>query len=112
MATTKIIVLGQAKCEKEGTPTGGNHTARTVARLRRGWIGVYVTTSFFAETVQREVIEDKYPIMLINGLQLAEEARRLAYEAGFADFKMYLRDLDRRYEGMVAKRQPDEVLWL
>src|SRR5262249_51403356 len=41
---TKLVVLGQAKCEKFGSPTGGNHIARTVARLKRGWIGVYVTT--------------------------------------------------------------------
>ncbi|MDB5210251.1 MAG: hypothetical protein JWQ30_1078, partial [Sediminibacterium sp.] len=60
----KLIVLGQAKCESPNTPTGGNHIARTVARLKRGWMGVYVTTSFFSEAVQREIIEDEYPIML------------------------------------------------
>lgn len=47
-ASTKVVVLGQAKCEKLDAPTGGVHIARTVARLRRGWIGAYVTTSYFS----------------------------------------------------------------
>ena len=38
-STAKLVVLGQAKCEKLQSATGGNHIARTVARLRRGWIG-------------------------------------------------------------------------
>lgn len=112
LALTKIIVLGQAKCESLDSATGGNHIARTVARLRRGWIGVYVTTSYFSEAVQREIIEDKYPIMLINGLQLAQEARMLAFEGGFSNLLDYLLDLEGRYVGMVAKRQPEEVLWV
>lgn len=55
---TKLVVLGQAKCERIDAPTGGNHLARTVARLRRGWLGAYVTTSFFSPAVQKEVYED------------------------------------------------------
>jgi hypothetical protein len=51
-ATTKLVVLGQAKCEGLGTATSGRDIARTVARLRRGWIGVYVTTSYFSRRAQ------------------------------------------------------------
>ena len=36
----KVIVLGQAKCESPDVPTGGTHIARTVAKLKRGWLGV------------------------------------------------------------------------
>ncbi|HEY6220218.1 MAG TPA: hypothetical protein VIV65_09170, partial [Gemmatimonadaceae bacterium] len=36
--TVKLVVLGQAKCEKPKTATSGLDVARTVARLRRGWI--------------------------------------------------------------------------
>jgi len=46
---TKLVILGQAKCKTLNTATGGNDVARTVARLNRGWVGVYVTTSFFSE---------------------------------------------------------------
>ena len=35
-------------------PRAASHIARTAARLRRGWIGVYVTTSFFSRPVQAE----------------------------------------------------------
>lgn len=109
-ALAKIVVLGQAKCEKPTTATGGNHIARTVARLRRGWIGVYVTTSYFSEPVQREVIEDRYPVLLINGRMLADEVRKLAQEGGHASVGEFLCHLDGRYEGMIAHRNPEEAL--
>ena len=32
--SAKVIVLGQAKCESLNSPTGGNHIARTVAKLK------------------------------------------------------------------------------
>ena len=63
----KVIVIGQAKCEKIKTPTNGVHIARTVARLKRGWIGAYVTTSFFSDPVQEEILEDSYPLLLVDG---------------------------------------------
>jgi len=73
LSTVSIIVLGQAKCEQPGKPTNGGHIARTVARLRRGWIGSYVTTSFFSASVQREVNDDRYPLLLVPGGRLARE---------------------------------------
>jgi hypothetical protein len=106
----KIIVLGQAKCEKPKVATGGNHIARTVARLRRGWIGVYVTTSYFSEPVQREIIEDRYPILLINGRMLAYEVRKLVQEGGHSSVGNFLVHLDGRYKSMVANRHPEEAL--
>jgi hypothetical protein len=77
----ELIVLGQAKCESLNTPTGGNHIARTVARLKRGWIGAYVTTSYFSDAVQREVIEDKSPIILINGLRIVDEISKFLHDS-------------------------------
>lgn len=109
-SSTKLIVLGQAKCEKLDAPTGGNHIARTVARLKRGWIGVYVTTSYFSEAVQREVIEDKYPILLINGLTVCREVFSLMLEHGIEDVNQFLDMLDEQYESMVSLRQPEEIL--
>lgn len=107
----KLIVLGQAKCENPNTPTGGNHIARTVARLRRGWIGVYVTTSFFSEPVQREIIEDEYPIMLINGLKLAQTLLKILHDDGYSDLKKYLDEVDAKYEKLIQIRRPDELLF-
>lgn len=107
----KLIVLGQAKCESLNTPTGGNHIARTVARLRRGWLGVYVTTSFFSEAVQREIIEDEYPILLINGLKLAKTVIQILYDEGYKDVITYLSELEQKYEALVETRKPDELLF-
>ncbi len=107
----KLIILGQAKCEKLNTPTSGNHIARTVARLRRGWLGAYVTTSYFSEAVQREVLEDGYPIVLINGMRLAKEVLKIIHEQGYPDIKSFLLNVDAEYERQVLQRNPEEILF-
>jgi hypothetical protein len=108
---TKLVVLGQAKCEKLDAPTGGVHIARTVARLRRGWVGAYVTTSFFSEAVQREVHEDQYPVILLNGMTLAGEVVKMRLAGGFASDQAFLEHVDGSYEAQVSNRRPEEVLW-
>jgi hypothetical protein len=107
----KLIVLGQAKCEKPGNPTHGNHIARTVARLRRGWIGVYVTTSFFSAQTQREVIEDRYPIVLVCGRRLAEVVHTMLVERGLDDVIALLDEIDAGYAAPLAPRDPEELLF-
>jgi len=109
---TKIVVLGQAKCEIIDKPTGGNHIARTVARLKRGWIGVYVTTSYFSEPVQQEVIEDQYPIILINGSKLAEEVREMMLEKGISRLVDFLDYIDVEYEENLSAGRPEEIFFL
>lgn len=111
-AQTKLVVLGQAKCESPDRTTGGRDIARTVARLKRGWIGVYVTTGHFSEAVQREIIEDKYPIICINGLQVAKAVSSMAFEQGYPDIATYLADVDSNYDSSIQIRQPEEVLFL
>jgi len=107
----ELIVLGQAKCEAFNTPTGGNHIARTVARLKRGWIGVYVTTSYFSESVQREVIEDKYPIILIHGRRVAEEVSKIVYESElYSSLNDYLVSIDTDYPKRLKQRKAEEIL--
>ena len=91
-------------------PTSGTHIARTVARLRRGWIGAYVTTSFFSKPVQAEVIDDEYPIMLVGGRQVASTVDRLMFELGEHDVSSFLDKLDKQYEERVRFRQPSEIL--
>ena len=38
LAPLKLLFLVRQN-EKLNSPTGGNHIARTVAKLKRGWIG-------------------------------------------------------------------------
>lgn len=109
-ARTQLVVLGQAKCEKPSEPTSGTHIARTVARLRRGWIGAYVTTSYFSESVQREVAADDYPLLMINGMDLARELLSSASEEGFPTVEGLLDFIDARRESMIARRRPEEIL--
>lgn len=106
----KIIVLGQAKCENPNKPTSGVHISRTVARLKRGWIGAYVTTSFFSEPLQREIMEDQYPLLMINGLELAREVLILLERSGLANLADYLRQLDAEYLLRISARAPEEIL--
>ena len=109
----KLVVLGQAKCEKPSGGTNANDIARTVARLRRGWLGVYVTTSFFTPNAQREVIEDRYPIVLIGGLRVAGEVRAMLLERGadtIAALDELLREVDDSYAPAIAPRDPEELL--
>lgn len=106
----KLVVLGQAKCEKPTTATGGNHIARTVARLKRGWVGVYVTTGYFSEHVQREVIEDAYPLLLINGSQVAKAVISMVHSGGFSSTEEFLAQVANDYINRLRARKPEEIL--
>jgi len=112
-SATDLIVLGQAKCESPNSPTNGVHIARTVARLRRGWIGAYVTTSYFSANVQQEVIEDRYPIVLIHGKRLAQEVSEIVHNSDrYKTVSEFLEDLSTEYESRIKQRQPEELLFL
>lgn len=106
-----IIVLGQAKCENPRKATNGKDLARTVARLKRGWIGAYVTTGYFSKPSQAEIIEDEYPLVKINGLVLATETLKLSQENGHASVLEYLKQLEREYPAHIQERRPEEFLW-
>ncbi len=72
LSSAPTVVLGQAKCIAVGASIGGHALARVVARLQRGWIGVFVTTGTFSRAAQLELAQDKYPIVLVNGQRLAQ----------------------------------------
>jgi hypothetical protein len=73
-SSVSLVVLGEAKLrDPETGAADGRDLARVVARLRRGWIGSFVTTGAISEMAQREVLADGYPLTLINGKRLAQE---------------------------------------
>ena len=109
--SAKLIVLGQAKCESLDSPTGGNHIARTVAKLKRGWLGVYVTTSYFSDPAQIEILEDKYPLLLINGKKLAELVNEIVIKKGYKNVAEYLQKVNSEYEGLIQYRDPEDILF-
>ena len=105
-----VIVLGQAKCESPAKPTGSKDLARTVARLKRGWIGAYVTTSFFSEPSQNEMFEDQYPLLKLPGAVVAEEVIKLMESSGFKSVKDFLVDLDSQYPASISRQKPEDLL--
>lgn len=108
--STRIAVLGQAKCVKPDSTTPGLHLSRTVSRLRRGWIGAFVTTNTFSLSAQEEVIDDKYPLLLVDGMSLLTETRKLANENGCKKIKSYLDSIVQEYPRRIRDALPEEIL--
>jgi hypothetical protein len=105
-SSTRLVVLGQAKCKKPWPrATNGINAedlARVVARLRRGWIGAYVTTSFFTEVAQREMVADDYPIILIPGKRVALAVDVMRDTLGFPTVDKLLDWVDGAYQRMLS----------
>lgn len=111
-ASTPVVVLGQAKCIKPSSSVSPEQVARLVARLRRGWIGVYVTTGSFSKQAQVEIIDDQYPVVLISGRTLAAAVRRMAESDHGGDVDAVLQSTLDGYAAAVTHRRPEEVISL
>jgi hypothetical protein len=109
-ASTPLVVLGQAKCVLPTTGISPDEVARVVARLRRGWLGVFVTTGSFSRQAQVEVIDDQYPLVLIPGGLLAEQVRKMAHASYGGDVESLLLHVASDYQGAVTFRRPEEIL--
>ncbi|WP_020579907.1 restriction endonuclease [Actinopolymorpha alba] len=109
-STTPLVVLGQAKCIAPESSVSPDQVARVVARLRRGWLGVFVTTGTFSKQAQIEVIDDQYPLVLVPGRILVEQVLRLAAADYGADLDALLADVLEGYPAAVTHRRPEEVL--
>ncbi|MEV0196162.1 restriction endonuclease [Nonomuraea sp. NPDC050691] len=110
LAGTSLVVLGQAKCIKPDSLISAEQIARVVARLRRGWIGVYVTTGSYSEPAQVEMVEDQYPIVLINGMDLIRELRAIARDDHGGDLSACLDHIMASTATTVTNRRPEEIL--
>ncbi|OBB45457.1 restriction endonuclease [Mycobacterium sp. 852002-51961_SCH5331710] len=109
-AMTSLVVLGQAKCVLLSTSISAEQLARIVARLRRGWVGVYVTTGVFSRSAQIEMYDDQYPIVLIDGRTLADSVRRMAMDSHGGDLATLLTTTASDYESSISFRRPEEIL--
>nr|WP_241728629.1 restriction endonuclease [Nocardioides zeae] len=109
-ASTPVVVLGQAKCIQPTSSVSPEQVARVVARLRRGWIGVYVTTGSFSKQAQIEIIDDQYPVVLIAGKTLATTVRRMAQANYGGDLDALLSATIDGYAGAITHRRPEEVI--
>ena len=109
-ASTPVVVLGQAKCILPSSSVSPEQVARVVARLRRGWIGVYVTTGSFSRQAQVEIIDDQYPVVLISGGTLAATVRRMAQANHGGDLMALLQSTLDQYGAAITHRRPEEVI--
>ena len=112
LSSVNIIVLGQAKCIKPGSSVGPINLARTVARLQRGWIGSFVTTGVFSDSAQKEIFNDKYPLMLINGSSVADIVERSMHVEKILNVKDFLQKIDFIYSDKVINRRAEEIIYL
>ncbi|AMO59916.1 restriction endonuclease [Mycolicibacterium phlei] len=108
--STPVVVLGQAKCIQPTSSISPEQVARVVARLRRGWIGVYVTTGSFSRQAQVEIIDDQYPVVLISGGTLASTVRRMVQANYGGDINALLTSTVDEYKEAVTHRRPEEVI--
>lgn len=109
-ADTPLVVLGQAKCVVPRSSISPDQVARVVARLKRGWIGVYVTTGVFSKQAQVEVIDDRYPLVLVPAEKLVQVVIRLAEQSFAGDVEQLLETVEEEYATAVVNRRPDEVV--
>ena len=61
--------------------------------------------------VQREVIEDKYPIILVNGLRIVVEISKFLHDSDeFKSLDDFLNSMDVLYPTRLKQRQAEEIL--
>jgi hypothetical protein len=114
LSLTRAVVLGQAKCVAVETAVGGHALARVVARLQRGWIGVFVTTGVFSRAAQMELAEDKYPVVLVNGSRLAKVLFEVLTQERIALHELLDRETewyDRNFTQLSPGRILDDAFW-
>ena len=109
-STTSLVVLGQAKVlHPERGTVSGRDLARVTARLQRGWLGVFVTTGTFTKQAQVELDVDGYPIVLINGQQLAQVLQKEVASTGLALETLFEREAN-WYTSNLSSLPADNIL--
>ncbi len=105
LSQIRQVVLGQAKCYAKDNGISGEAVDRVVARLKRGWISAFVTTSYFTDATQKEILADNYPIMLINGKKIAEIVNKHIYKENIS-LDQYLAGLNKEQ----SYKLPEDIL--
>ena len=69
----------EAKCYSPGNTVGTKDMARLISRLKNRQFGVFVTTSSFNAQVYKEVREDRHPVVMLCGKDIADLLRARGY---------------------------------
>ncbi|HJW74928.1 MAG TPA: restriction endonuclease, partial [Thermoleophilia bacterium] len=81
----------EAKCTSGGL--GVKQVARLLSRIRYRQFGVIVTTSYVSEQAYREIKEDRHPVVVIAGRDIAEALIKLGYSSD-SDVHRLLEEVD------------------
>lgn len=107
----KLIVIGQAKCQS--STINSKDIARTIAKLKRNYVGAFVTNSIFSQQTQEEILEDQYPLIMINGNKIAELTNKYILDSSrdLNKLQEYLDNLDEQYESYKSNIRPDDIIY-
>lgn len=111
LAGIKMVVIGQAKCQNN--TISSKDIARTVAKLKRNYIGVFVTNSVFSSQTQEEILEDQYPLIMINGFKMAQSVNKYILDSSndLSLLEDYLNQIDEQYDGYKSNIRPDDIIY-
>jgi hypothetical protein len=68
----------EAKCKALNSGSGVKETSRLISRLRHRQFGIFVTTSYISEQAYKEICEDRHPVVVLSGRDIAS----LLFQAG------------------------------
>ena len=107
----KLIIIGQSKCQS--STINSKDIARTIAKLKRNYVGVFVTNSIFSQQTQEEILEDQYPLIMINGNKIAELTNKYILDSSrdLNKLQEYLDNLDEQYESYKSNIRPDDIIY-
>jgi hypothetical protein len=67
----QLSAIVEAKLWKENSDIGVKPMSRLISRIKHRDIGIFITTSCFNKQVQKELIDDNHPVILISGGDIA-----------------------------------------
>jgi len=107
----RMVVIGQAKCQSD--TINSKDIARTIAKLKRNYVGVFVTNSTFSRQTQEEILEDQYPLIMINGIKIAQLVNKyvLGSSKNLNVLETYLNTLDEQYDNCKSNIRPDDIIY-
>jgi hypothetical protein len=56
------------------------------------------------------MLEDQFPLLTVNGYELARETLILQEESGASSLIEFLDELDKSYSDMLHNRRPEDIL--
>jgi len=93
----------EAKCKYPESGSGIRETSRLISRLRHRQFGIFLTTSYVSEQAYKEILEDKHPVIIISGIDIAT----IMLDAGYTTPSALLSWLRERFPYEIDKTMTD-----